>query len=176
MVTTVGEQDNHSLFSETDHQSMRVQNTENESFSFASMLSVVKENALNQSFDELELLGFPLCNPFDLIQDRSPLNDTILARQMVSFKNRPIKMAGYFVCSKALTTIKKERMAFGTWIDQEGNYFDTTHFPEQLLRYPFRGKGVYMIEGKSTEEFGFFSLEVSKMNRLPFLADERFAD
>jgi DNA polymerase-3 subunit alpha len=176
LVTAVGEQDNHSLFSETDHQSMRVQNTEDESFSFASMLSVVKENALNQSFDELELLGFPLCNPFDLIQDTSPLNATILARQMVSFKNRPIKMAGYFVCSKSLTTIKKERMAFGTWIDHEGNYFDTTHFPEQLLRHPFRGKGVYMIEGKATEEFGFFSLEVSKMNRLPFLADERFAD
>jgi DNA polymerase-3 subunit alpha len=176
LVTTVGDQHNHSLFSETDHPSMRVQNTENESFSFASMLSVVKENALNQSFDELELLGFPLCNPFDLIQDSSPLNDTILARQIVSFKNRPIKMAGYFVCSKSLTTIKKERMAFGTWIDQEGNYFDTTHFPEQLLRHPFRGKGVYMIEGKATEEFGFFSLEVSKMNRLPFLADERFAD
>jgi DNA polymerase-3 subunit alpha len=176
LVTAVGEQDNHSLFSETDHQSMRVQNTEDESFSFASMLSVVKENALNQSFDELELLGFPLCNPFDLIQDTSPLNATILARQMVSFKNRPIKMAGYFVCSKSLTTIKKERMAFGTWIDYEGNYFDTTHFPEQLLRHPFRGKGVYMIEGKATEEFGFFSLEVSKMNRLPFLADERFAD
>jgi DNA polymerase-3 subunit alpha len=176
LVTAVGEQDNHSLFSETDHQSMRVQNTEDESFSFASMLSVVKENALNQSFDELELLGFPLCNPFDLIQDTSPLNATILARQMVSFKNRHIKMAGYFVCSKSLTTIKKERMAFGTWIDHEGNYFDTTHFPEQLLRHPFRGKGVYMIEGKATEEFGFFSLEVSKMNRLPFLADERFAD
>jgi DNA polymerase-3 subunit alpha len=80
------------------------------------------------------------------------------------------------VCSKSLTTIKKERMAFGTWIDHEGNYFDTTHFPEQLLRHPFRGKGVYMIEGKATEEFGFFSLEVSKMNRLPFVADERFSD
>jgi hypothetical protein len=33
-----------------------------------------------------------------------------------------------------------------------------------------------MIEGKATEEFGFFSLEVSKMNRLPFVADERFSD
>jgi DNA polymerase-3 subunit alpha len=175
LVTAVGEQDNHySLFSETDHQSMRVQNTANESFSFASMLSVVKENELSQSFDELELLGFPLCNPFDLVEDTNPLNDTILARQMVSFKNKPIRMAGYFVCSKSLTTIKKERMAFGTWIDREGNYFDTTHFPEQLLKYPFRGKGVYMIEGKAAEEFGFFSLEVSKMKRLPFLADERF--
>lgn len=174
MVSTLRDQDNPSLFSEADNKMQRVQNAE--SHTFTSLLSVVKENKLNQSFDELELLGFPLCNPFDLIQDHTSLNDTILARQMIRFKNRNIKMSGYFVCSKSLTTIKKERMAFGTWIDKEGNYFDTTHFPEQLAKYPFRGKGVYIIEGKATEEFGFFSLEVFKMNRLPFLEDERFCD
>jgi DNA-directed DNA polymerase III PolC len=174
LVSTLRDQDNPSLFSEADNKMQRVQNTENHTFT--SLLSVVKENKLNQSFDELELLGFPLCNPFDLIQDHTSLNDTILARQMIRFKNRNIKMAGYFVCSKSLATIKKERMAFGTWIDKEGNYFDTTHFPEQLAKYPFRGKGVYIIEGKATEEFGFFSLEVFKMNRLAFLEDERFCD
>jgi len=174
LVSSLGDQDSSSLFSEADNKILRVQNTENHTFT--SLLSVVKENTLNQSFDELELLGFPLCNPFELIQDYTSLDDTLLARQMIRFKNRNIKMAGYFVCSKSLTTIKKERMAFGTWIDKEGNYFDTTHFPDQLAKYPFRGKGVYLIEGKATEEFGFFSLEVFKMNRLAFLADERFSD
>ena len=174
LVSTSRDHDSPSLLHEADIKVQRIQNTENDAFT--SLLSVVKENKLNQSFDELELLGFPLCNPFDLIQDDASLNDTILVRQMIRFKNRNIKMAGYFVCSKSLTTIKKERMAFGTWIDKEGNYFDTTHFPEQLKKHPFRGKGVYIIEGKATEEFGFFSLEVFKMNRLAFLEDERFSD
>ena len=28
-------------------------------------------------------------------------------------------------------------MNFGTWIDIEGGYFDTTHFPQTLKKYPF---------------------------------------
>jgi DNA polymerase-3 subunit alpha len=168
------DRDRSSLFSEAEHKMRYIPDSEQHICS--SLLSAVKENTLNQSFDELELLGFPLCNPFDLIQDHTALKDSILARQIVRFKDRNIKMAGYFVCSKSLTTIKKERMAFGTWIDKEGHYFDTTHFPDSLRKFPFRGKGVYLIEGKATEEFGFFSLEVSNMCRLAFLADERFSD
>jgi len=43
-----------------------------------------------------------------------------------------------------------------------------------LTRYPFRGRGVYLVEGKVAEEFGFFSLEVTAMRRLPFRSDGRF--
>ncbi len=65
-------------------------------------------------------------------------------------------------------------MAFGTWIDRNGQFFDTTHFPDFLKRHPFRGKGIYFIKGKVTEDFGFPSVEVIGMERLPYVQDERY--
>jgi DNA polymerase-3 subunit alpha len=41
---------------------------------------------------------------------------------------------------------------------------------------PFRGKGIYKIEGKVVEEYGFPSIEVVKMERLPFVQDERYVE
>jgi DNA polymerase-3 subunit alpha len=35
---------------------------------------------------------------------------------------------------------------------------------------------VYRIEGKVVEEYGFPSLEVVKMERLPFRRDERYGE
>jgi hypothetical protein len=65
-------------------------------------------------------------------------------------------------------------MKFGTWVDEAGHFFDTTHFPNSLTRYPFRGKGVYHLRGKVTLDFGFPALEVDWMERLPFRKDERY--
>ena len=44
------------------------------------------------------------------------------------------------------------------FIDNEGNFFDTTHFSQSLKNYPFKGSGTYLILGKVVEEFGFPSL------------------
>ena len=65
-------------------------------------------------------------------------------------------------------------MTFGTWLDEEGRYFDTTHFPISLDRYPFQGKGLYLIHGKVTEDFGFASLETDAMEKLPYRKDARY--
>jgi DNA polymerase-3 subunit alpha len=67
-------------------------------------------------------------------------------------------------------------MNFGTFIDAEGHWIDTVHFPEVAQRYPFRGKGVYKIIGKVVEEFGFLSLEVSELEKVPFMDDPRYAE
>jgi DNA polymerase-3 subunit alpha/error-prone DNA polymerase len=35
-------------------------------------------------------------------------------------------------------TSSRGTMFFGTWVDHEGTYFDTTHFSDNLLQYPFQ--------------------------------------
>ena len=85
-----------------------------------------------------------------------------------------VHVLGYYVCRKEVRTINGRLMAFGTWLDRDGHFFDTVHFPNFLSRHPFSGKGVYCIEGKITAEFGFYSLEVIGLKRLPFRKDERF--
>ena len=72
------------------------------------------------------------------------------------------------VLNEETRTIKGERMCFGTWLDREGQFFDTVHFPDQLAKAPFRGRGLYRIRGRLVPDFGFFSLEVMGMERLGY--------
>jgi hypothetical protein len=65
-------------------------------------------------------------------------------------------------------------MQFGTFLDQKGFFVDTVHFPPIAARWPFRGKGIYRIIGKVTEEFGFFSLEVHELHMLDMMPDPRY--
>jgi len=60
-------------------------------------------------------------------------------------------------------------MWFGTFIDIEGNFFDTTHFPNSSPIYPFRGKGCYLILGKVVLDFGVPSIEVIKFAKLQIM-------
>ena len=64
-------------------------------------------------------------------------------------------------------------MQFGTFLDSDGCFFDTLHFPQSLKQYPFRGDGVYLVQGKVVVEFGMPSLEVRKMAKLSLMPDPR---
>ncbi len=132
------------------------------------------EGPHDQAFDEIELLGFPLCSPFDLLADDSAYCDDVVKARFHRHLGKVVHILGYYVCRKEVRTVNGQLMAFGTWLDRDGHFFDTVHFPNFLSRHPFSGKGVYCIEGKITEEFGFFSLEVIGLKRLPFRKDERF--
>ena len=80
---------------------------------------------------------------------------------------KEISIIGYLVTTKPTRTIKGEYMAFGTWLDEDGNFFDTTHFPRVIKEFTFRGKGIYRITGRVDSEFDFCSITVSDMEKLP---------
>ncbi len=135
-------------------------------------LPILEEGKYEQAFDEIELLGFPLCSPFDLLV--TDFRGDIVSRQMKDFLGKTVRMVGYYVTRKNVTTINRRLMNFGTWLDVEGHFFDTTHFPPALARYPFKGRGSYIIMGKIVEDFGFPSMEVTRMEKLPYVKDERY--
>lgn len=137
------------------------------------VLPQLVEGECDQAFDEIELLGFPLCSPFDLLKNTIP-KDTLLSKKMSHFSNKKIKIIGYYVCRKSVRTSNGKLMSFGTWVDSEGQYFDTVHFPPSLQRSSFRGKGIYLIYGKVVLDFDFPSVEVEQMERLAWRGDERF--
>jgi DNA polymerase-3 subunit alpha len=86
---------------------------------------------------------------------------------------KKVRMLGQLVTIKYVRTVKKEWMHFGTFTDITGHFFDTVHFPDSVKRYPFRGDGIYLIYGRIVEEFGFPSLEVEKMAKMPLKKDPR---
>ena len=136
-------------------------------------LPQLEESALDQAYDEIELLGFPLCSPFDLLEER-PKAKTVLTRALDGLVGRRTAMLGYYVTRKPVTASNGQLRSFGTWLDEEGRSFDTTHFPPALARYPVKGAGLYLIRGKVTADFGFASLEVEAMEKLPYRKDGRY--
>lgn len=131
----------------------------------------------DNAWDEIELLGFPLCSPFELVSSleshRLPATPVSSAAELPDYAGKTISIMGYFVTRKPTRTKKGDTMAFGTFLDSKGQWIDTTHFPDVLKKFPFRGKGCYLITGKVVEEFGFYSLDVTAIEKLEYR--QRFA-
>jgi DNA polymerase-3 subunit alpha len=123
-------------------------------------------------YDEVELLGFPVKHTyFDLLE--TTFRGEVFAKSMPEHVGKKVRMLGQLVTIKYVRTVKKEWMHFRTFTDITGHFFDTVHFPDSVKRYPFRGDGIYLIYGRIVEEFGFPSLEVEKMAKMPLKKDPR---
>ena len=124
----------------------------------------------DDALDEIEILGFPLCSPFLLLKEQG--QNAFNASDLMLHVNAHIQIVGYYVTHKITKTVKGEYMSFGTFVDSKGYFFDTTHFPDVLEKYPFAGRACYLIKGKITQEFGFPSIEVSFMEKQGILNRE----
>ncbi|WP_231582722.1 DNA polymerase III subunit alpha [Pedobacter sp. BMA] len=128
-------------------------------------LPELENSALEDAYAELELLGFPLnYTMFDFLKTK--YRGDVKAADLQRYVGQTVKMVGNYVCEKTVRTIKNTKMWFGTFIDDQGDFFDTTHFPNTTPLYPFKGKGCYLILGKVVEDFGFPSIEVLKFAKL----------
>ena len=128
-------------------------------------LPELANSALEDAYVELELLGFPLnYNMFDFL--KTSYRGDVMAADMPRYIGKTVKMVGNYVCEKTVHTVKNTKMWFGTFLDVNGDFFDTTHFPNTTPMYPFKGKGCYLILGKIVEDFGFQSVEVLKFAKL----------
>ena len=136
-------------------------------------LPKLEHSALEDTYDELELLGFPVeMSMFDIL--KTSHRGDVMAMEMQKYHGKTIRMLGQLVTLKPVTTVKRELMNFGAFIDVRGDFFDTVHFPPSLKQYPFRGKGIYLLKGRVVEEFGHCSLEVEKMAKMPLKDDPRY--
>jgi DNA-directed DNA polymerase III PolC len=121
-------------------------------------------NILDDAMDEIEILGFSLCSPFLLLEKKT--DERLKASDLLNHVRKIISADGYLVCTKVTRTKKGDEMCFGTFLDRDGAFLDTVHFPDVLNNFPFRGKGCYNITGKVTEEFGFPTIEVIRLEKL----------
>lgn len=120
---------------------------------------------LDDVYDEIELLGFTLGDPFVLVKDAAQLAP-LRADDLPTRIGQEVEISVYLVTAKLTSTSKREHMYFGTFLDRAGHWVDTVHFPDIARRYPFRGRGVYNVTGKVVEEFDCLSIEVVRMEKL----------
>lgn len=131
-------------------------------------------STLENAFDEIELLGFSLCNPFKLLE--KSLEIKLTANDLPNYIGKVVSIKGYLITTKNTSTSNGKQMHFGTFLDYEGYFIDTVHFPPVASKFPFRGKGVYSITGKVLEEFDCINIEVLSMYKCAVIEDPRYAD
>jgi DNA-directed DNA polymerase III PolC len=144
-------------------QSTKLFNTEPKEYP----LPALSRNPAEDAFDELELLGFSLCDPFTLLATTDRGNT--VARELMSKLGKIVSIIGYIVTTKDTRTKNKDPMHFGTFLDKNGEVFDSVHFPDIARKFPFRGRGFYALRGKVVEDFGVPAVEVIHMEKLPMI-------
>jgi len=139
-------------------------------FKLPNLERSIREDA----FDEIELLSFPVsCTVFELLQTK--YRGDVMAAALLLHHKKQVKMLAYLISRKQVPT-QRGTMYFGTWIDYEGTYFDTVHFPDNLQQYPFLGGGCYLLLGTVEVDYHFPTLTISKMAKMPFVPDPRYMD
>ncbi|SEM10433.1 DNA polymerase III, alpha subunit [Aquimarina amphilecti] len=128
---------------------------------------------LENAFEQIEAFGFPICGYYEIMTSK-PMNQN-RANQLKEYLNKKIDIYGYLIAMKNTKTSNGKRMAFGTFLDQFGDIFDTVLFPSVQEKYKLRHKGVYRIYGKVVEEFGFLSIEVIKIIKQDYIQDPRYS-
>lgn len=131
-------------------------------------LPALESSPYDDAFDEIELLGFPLCNPFKLLQADD--HSTVTANALKANIGRTVVIIGYVVDIKNTQTRQGHSMHFGAFYDREGIFFDTVHFPNVAKVFPFRGKGFYKLKGVVIDDFGIPVIEVAQMEKLPMVS------
>ncbi|PSL47484.1 DNA polymerase III alpha subunit [Chitinophaga niastensis] len=129
-------------------------------------------HAHEDAFDEIDLLGFPLDSPFSVLQhDQSTY---MPACEFGKHVGHSVTTLGYLVTTKFLRSSKGEPMCFGTFLDKDGTFIDTVHFPDSLRQYPFQKDGFYILQGKVASEYDVLSLEINQMRKIGYFEDKKF--
>ncbi len=172
--TTIGKKEllweAHLLLSSTRQQ--RPQQPLFESQPIRPVLPKLDSSLLEDIYDEIELIGFAVsATMFDLL--KSDYRGTAFAAELAHLEGITVRVVGYFVCDKDVRTKNGQCMKFGTFLDAEGGFVNTVHFPAQLKQYPLQGSGMYLIQGRVVLDFGCAAIEVEKCAKMPLKSDPR---
>ncbi|PWN58358.1 DNA polymerase III subunit alpha [Chryseobacterium viscerum] len=142
-------------------------------------LPIIQKNQFEDAFDEIEILGFPVSySIFDLLKTK--YRGHVLVNDLLKYHKKQVKMLAYLISRKHVPIKKKNHpgnkddMYFGTWIDAEGEYFDTAHFPDSLRKFPFKEGGIYLLLGTVEIDYHFPTITITKMAKMPLTADPRY--
>lgn len=134
-------------------------------------LPKLNSNWVEDAYDEMELLGFPLCDYFKLVN--TPLQGGIRAKDMKLHINKNVLIYGNLVTTRYNKTAQGKLMRLSTFVDQDGTYFDAVHFTSVVDKFPINGLGVYACYGKITDRFDFYSMTIVWSKKLGIVPDPR---
>ena len=139
----------------------------------------LEHHRLEDAYDELELLGFPLGSPFEWMAPEAVQGifnhgvPIVTVEQLSDMIGQDVIVLGYRVTLKPTTTAGGRSMYFGTFLDINGDFLDTVHFPDAAEKFTIHGWGIFWLRGKVSVEFDVITLEVNAAGRVKLLPDPR---
>lgn len=130
-------------------------------------LPALEYDPYESALDEVKILSFPFTSPFKLLKKQ--YKGTVYAEELIRQIGNVVYIIGYYANIRKVITIHGDVMYFGCFTDSKGKLFDTVHFPQSIAKYPFTGKGCYLLKGKVIEDFEVPSIEVSNMERIEWV-------
>lgn len=127
-----------------------------------------------EAYDQMELLGFPLCSHFELL--KNPMQPSVKAKELKNFIGRDVHIYGNLITAKRTPTVNGKFMCFSTFYDMDGEVFDSVQFPAIAEKYPIRSKGIFLCYGKVVDELGYISLNLKWISRQETVGDPRLVD
>ncbi len=131
-------------------------------------LPELEHSWMDDAFDEIELLGFSLCSPFALLRQKP--DHSLKARDLQTLAGQQVEITAYLVNVKNTRTSSGQRMLFGTFLDMDGHWLDTVHFPPSARAFPFSGPGCYLITGRVVNDLDFIYIDVQQQSRLAVIS------
>jgi DNA polymerase III alpha subunit len=132
------------------------------------------QHPLEDMYDEMELMGFPLNPPFCFLE--KPPEGTLQGGFGPEHLGKTVQVMGYLVTRKMVRTVHGELMQFANFLDPVATWLDVTIFPPETEKYPLSGRAIYLITGKVVQEFRVYSMEATEVKRLALRADPRYND
>jgi len=129
---------------------------------------------LIEAYDQMELLGFPLCSHFDLLKE--PISSSIKAKDLKNHVGKEVEIYGNLVNSRKTGTSNGKYMYFGTFYDVDGGIFDVVLFPKVAERYPLQSRGIFKCFGKVMYDLGYVSIDTKWILRQPTQTDPRLVE
>lgn len=128
--------------------------------------------AIEDAYDEIELLGFPLCSRFDLLKGQLP--PSILAVDLPGHAGKRVTICGSVVTAKRVPLENGRNMYFATFLDGSGDVFDTVHFPDSVQKSFMAGREVYAVTGRVADELGYCSVTAEWIEMVERQGDPRY--
>jgi DNA polymerase-3 subunit alpha/error-prone DNA polymerase len=120
---------------------------------------------LRREFSVLEFL----CDrhPMELFADTLQKRRTVKAADLPRFIGRQVRLAGWLITGKVVSTKKGDPMEFLTFEDETG-IVETTFFPQAYRRFChiIDRQRPYLLSGKVEEDWGALTLTVEKAERI----------
>jgi len=118
--------------------------------------------------DEMEILGFPVtAHPMSLYEDELRKVGVVPAEEIPHYAGRTVRVAGWLITTRRVTTVNNEQMRFLT-LEDLTDVVEIVLFPRAYNKYGalIESLGPYLVTGRVEDDNGHCTVSANRLELL----------